>query len=631
MMTLPSLSIRKRTLLLGFLPAILMYVLLISLFVWQQLQDLDKDVETVGNVLSRQLAASIEYPVISGNFPLLEPLVESAIQSDEVVRISITASDGQLLYERSTALYQTLGESEIKTYSESVTQDVMELSEFDEFSEPLSATSIELSGRREIARVNIELTSAVGQEETLYIVIKSMLWSILILALCGALARRMARSIAQPVEELTRVLGEITHGKYDTRSQITDGAELGALQVSANKMAEALKAAELAQESAMQDSISARLKAEQASKAKSEFLAIVSHELRTPINGAMGAVQLMANCSEQELQEYIGVADYSLGYLMELVEDMLTLVSSESNQLEVAQEYVLLESGLHNTLETLKAEAEKNNNQLHVSFDDLLVKYRVYVDVAKIRQLIRHLVGNAIKFTSSGYINVAIYLQTAERGTELHLDIVDSGVGIPEDKKKLMFEPFEQADSSFTRKFDGAGIGLAVCNSLIHAMKGDISLSDNLPSGTRVECKLPSNIKKMDSEPRSCSIDVSGRALIVEDNPVNRMVAEKMLKKVNFEAVSVESGDECLSLIRNNRYDLIFMDCHMPGMDGFVTTREVRKAERISNMKNTPIIALTANTSAEIRQRCIESGMDDYLAKPLKVDQLKEVIGRWLN
>jgi len=194
-----------------------------------------------------------------------------------------------------------------------------------------------------------------------------------------------------------------------------------------------------------------------------------------------------------------------------------------------------------------------------------------------------------------------------------------------------MFEPFEQADSSFTRKFDGAGIGLAVCNSLIHAMDGDISLSDNLPSGTRVECKLPSNIKKMDSEPRSCSIDVSGRALIVEDNPVNRMVAEKMLKKVNFEAVSVESGDECLSLIRNNRYDLIFMDCHMPGMDGFVTTREVRKAERIGNMKNTPIIALTANTSAEIRQRCIESGMDDYLAKPLKVDQLKEVIGRWLS
>lgn len=631
MIRLPALSIRKRTLLLGLLPAVLMYILLISLYVWQQWQDVKKDVETVGNILSRQLAASIEYPVISGNFDLLEPLVESAIQSDEVVRISISGSEGQLLYERSTELYATLAATDIETYTSAVTQEIQEFSEFDEFDEQIPQQSIELRGSRQIARVTIELTAAVGQEETTNVVIKSMLWSLLILLLCFALARRMARSIAQPVEDLTHVLGDITQGKYDSRTQVTDGAELGTLQASANKMAEALKTAELAQESAMQDSISARLKAEQASKAKSEFLAIVSHELRTPINGAMGAVQLMANCSQQELQEYIEVADYSLSYLVELVEDMLTLVSSESNQLEVAQEYVQLESVLLNTMASLKTEAEKNNNQLHVSFDELLLKHKVYTDAAKVRQLVRHLVGNAIKFTTGGYINVAIYLQTAQQGTEIHIDIADSGVGIPEEKKRQIFEPFQQADSSFTRKFEGAGIGLTVCNRIVYALKGHIELTDNLPAGTRVECRLPTGIKKADAVQQACSIDVSGRALIVEDNPVNRMVAEKMLKKVNFEAVSAESGDECLSLIRNQQYDLIFMDCHMPGMDGFVTTREIRKAERISNQGNTPIIALTANTSAEIRQRCLDSGMDDYLAKPLKVDQLKEMIGRWLN
>ena len=631
MINMPTLSIRKRTLLLGLLPAVLMYILLISLFVWQQLQDLDKNVETVGNILSRQLAASVEYPVISGNFQLLEPLVESAIQSDEVVRISIVADDGRLLYQRSTELYSSLIATQVKTYTEAVTQEMLEFSEFDEFEEQLPVAKAELSGRREIARVSIELTSVIGQEETFYIVVKSMLWSILILLLCIALARKMARSIAQPVEELTHVLGEITRGQYDTRTAVSDGAELGALQASANKMAEALKAAELAQESAMQDSINARLKAEQASKAKSEFLAIVSHELRTPINGAMGAVQLMANCSEQELQEYIGVADYSLGYLMELVEDMLTLVSSESNQLEVAQEYVLLENGLQNTMQSLQAEAGNNNIQLHFSFDDMLLKHKVYADIAKIRQLVRHLVGNAIKFTSSGYVNAAIYLQTAEQGTEIHIDIADSGVGIPDEKKKLIFEPFQQADSSFTRKFDGAGIGLSVCNSLIHALQGEIHLSDNMPSGTRVECRLPTSVKKVETDQQLCKINFSGRALVVEDNPVNRMVAEKMLKKVNFEAITAESGDDCLGLIRNTRFDLIFMDCHMPGMDGFVTTREIRKAERISNLVNTPIIALTANTSNEIRQKCRDAGMDDYLAKPLKVDQLKEMIGRWLS
>jgi len=381
----------------------------------------------------------------------------------------------------------------------------------------------------------------------------------------------------------------------------------------------------------MQESIDARLKAEQASKAKSEFLAIVSHELRTPINGAMGAVQLMTDCSEDELKEYIGVADYSLGYLMELVEDMLTLVSSESNELEIVKDYISIESALQNTLSSLSLAAKENKNQLHIRFDELLHTHKILTDSAKVRQLIRHLVGNAVKFTASGYINVAMYLQSGTTGTALKIEIADSGVGIPQEKKDAIFEPFQQADSSFTRKFDGAGIGLTVCASIIEALGGELVITDNLPMGTRVECTIPTTIRKVQSDERSCGLVQSGRALVVEDNQVNRMVAEKMLNKVSLQAVTVESGDECLDRIRNEEYDLIFMDCHMPGMDGFVTTKEIRKAERLKSSGPTPIIALTANTSTEIKQRCLDAGMNDYLAKPLKVEHLKEVIGRWLQ
>jgi len=630
MKRLPVLNIRKRTLLLGLLPAVLMYVLLVSLFVWQHMQDVKKDVATVGKLLSRQLAASIEYPVISGNFQLLEPLVESAIQGEEVIRISIRDAQGQMLYERSSELYPELLAEDIETYSQPVTQDVQEFSELDEFAED----DVELSQptrQQQIALLTIELTQVVGRDEALIIVAKSMLWITLVLLLCVALARRMANSIAQPVEQLTKVVSDITQGQYDSRTPVTDGAELGELQKSANEMAEALRDAEIAQENAMQESIDARLKAEQASKAKSEFLAIVSHELRTPINGAMGAVQLMTDCSEDELKEYIGVADYSLGYLMELVEDMLTLVSSESNELEIVKDYISIESALQNTLSSLSLAAKENKNQLHIRFDELLHTHKILTDSAKVRQLIRHLVGNAVKFTASGYINVAMYLQSGTTGTALKIEIADSGVGIPQEKKDAIFEPFQQADSSFTRKFDGAGIGLTVCASIIEALGGELVITDNLPMGTRVECTIPTTIRKVQSDERSCGLVQSGRALVVEDNQVNRMVAEKMLNKVSLQAVTVESGDECLDRIRNEEYDLIFMDCHMPGMDGFVTTKEIRKAERLKSSGPTPIIALTANTSTEIKQRCLDAGMNDYLAKPLKVEHLKEVIGRWLQ
>lgn len=631
MKRLPVLNIRKRTLLLGLLPAVLMYVLLVSLFVWQHIQDVEKDVATVGKLLSRQLAASIEYPVISGNFQLLEPLVESAIQTEEVVRISIRNAQGEMLYERSSELYPKLLADDIDSYSQPVTQDVQEFSELDEFAEEGDIAQPSLSGKQQVALLTIELTQVVGRDETLVIVGQSMLWSTLILLLCLALARRMANSIAQPVEQLNQVVTDITHGKYDSRTPVTDGAELGELQKSANKMAEALREAEVAQENAMQESIAARFKAEQANKAKSEFLAIVSHELRTPINGAMGAVQLMSSCTETELKEYLEVADYSLGYLMELVEDMLTLVSSESNELEVVKDYISIERSLQNTLSSLGTAAKANKNQLHIRFDELLLTHKIHTDSAKVRQLVRHLVGNAVKFTASGYINVAMYLQSSASGTSLKIDIADSGVGIPQEKKDAIFDPFQQADSSFTRKFDGAGIGLTVCASIIDALGGELAITDNLPMGTRVECTIPTTIRTVQAEEKSCTIVRSGRALVVEDNQVNRMVAEKMLNKVSLQAITVESGDECLDRIRDEEYDLIFMDCHMPGMDGFVTTKEIRKAERLKSSDPTPIIALTANTSAEIKQRCLDAGMNDYLAKPLKVEHLKEVIGRWLH
>ena len=637
MMRLSDWSIRRRSILLGLIPAILMFVILLSVFVWQRLSDAKVDVATVGGILSSQLAASVEYPVISGNFKLLEPLVESAIHSESVVRVSILDSLGNILYERHTAEYEWLLPEDLAAYRKPVLQNLEEISEFSDFDDETDieeGTSSTLTGEssvKEIAYVIVELSHVVGRDKAMSIAFKSMIFSIIVLGLCLLLARRMANTIAKPVEQLSNVLIDITNGRYDTETPITDGAELGRLQASANAMAKALKDADKAQENAMQDSINARLKAEEASNAKSEFLAIMSHELRTPINGAMGAMQLMAHCNADELKQYLEVADYSLNYLLELVEDILMLANADQNQLELCTEPVSFVDLLQHTLTAARYEAEKNRNKLHISFDDILLRNQIMIDAEKVRQVVRHIVGNAVKFTQNGHVNVAVFLESRSDTVCLKVVVTDNGVGISEEQKRAIFEPFKQGDSSFTREFEGAGIGLAVCASLCEVLGGEIRIENNRPQGTQVEIILPTSVVSGKPEKSKGEEAKAGRALIVEDNDVNRMVAEKMLGKVNFEAVSVISGEDCLLAVDDNDFDVIFMDCHMPGMDGFETTQKIRQLENQSGRKTVPIIALTANTSSEIRKRCMDSGMSDYLSKPLKVDTLQEVIGRWLS
>jgi methyl-accepting chemotaxis protein len=266
---------RNRALMLGLLPAFIMFTLLISLFVWQRIDDAKVEVATVGQVLSSQLAASIEYPVISGNFSLLEPLVENAMAAPSVVRVSITTPDEQIIYQRQMSEYAELNSEDISLYRSAVSQEQESFSEFSEFdginNNPIVRTNI--------AYVSIELSHVLGRDRALLIVGKSMVWASVILFLCMLLAHRMANSIAIPIEKVSRVLSKIAQGKLNSQIEVTAGAEIGELQKGVNGMTAALQKSELAQATAIQELDIARLKAEEASKTKSEFLAIVSHEL----------------------------------------------------------------------------------------------------------------------------------------------------------------------------------------------------------------------------------------------------------------------------------------------------------------------------------------------------------------
>ncbi len=631
MLKFSHLSMRNRTLLLGLLPAILMFSLLIALFVWQRVDDAKIEVATVGELLTSQLAASIEYPVISGNFSLLEPLVESAISAPGVVRVSITALDGSILYQRQTHAYADLEADDIAVYTRAVSHEQEALSEFSEFDDisdvPLEAT--------DIAYVSIDLSHIAGRDRALMVVAKSVIFASIILFLCLLLARRMANSIAQPIEQVSQALSRIAQGQLDTEIEVSDGSEIGELQKDVNTMAKALKHSEDVQMQAIYDLDLSKKKAEEANKAKSEFLAIVSHELRTPINGAMGALQLIAYKQDKSIEEYLTIADRSLNNLLELVEDMLTLGSLEKKEQHLDIQPIHIPDLLKHTLCDLEEKSQQNNNTFMLHMDSWVAEKIINMDGIKFRQLLRHLLSNAIKFTHKGRVYCSIYLESTAQGLCLKLDISDTGIGFPAEQKAIMFEAFKQKDTSFTREFDGMGIGLSICNDIIQLMQGQLEILDNSPNGTIVNCWIPVSVNTDVSHPevqptKEQEPAVPVKILIVEDNRVNRIVAEKILRNMNLEPISVESGKECIEHYKAEKYDLIFMDCQMPDMDGFETTQAIRAFEQVNNQPPTPIIALTANTSLNVRQACKTAGMSDYVAKPIKVDILHDVINRWI-
>lgn len=623
---------RNRTLLLGLFPAMVMFTLLVSLFFWQRMNDVKTEIEAVGNILSSQLVASIEYPVISGNYELLKPLVESAITAPAVVKVSIEDPDGVVLYQKKIKGYDQFDPASIEIYTRALTQEQAVFNDFSEF-DGITNSPIANSN---IAYVKLELSHVLGRDRALFIAAKSMGLASIILLVCILLAHWMAKSIAKPIEKVSLSLSRIAQGELDSEIEVTSGAEIGELQKGVNAMAKALKQSDRNQLQAIQDLELSRKRAEDANKAKSEFLAVVSHELRTPINGAMGALQLMEYQVGDKNHEYFNIADRSLNNLLELVEDMLTLGSLEKKEQTLETQELSIPTILEYTLSDLREKALQNKNQLMVYLDDVITERMVNVDGIKFRQLVRHLLGNAIKFTRNGSIYCSVYIDTSTQKDVLKLDISDNGVGFPEEYKDSMFEAFKQQDSSLTRAFEGLGIGLTICHDIIQLMQGRMEIRDNLPKGTIVNCSIPVEVIADNSDANHKKEDERAqqkpaRVLVVEDNHVNRIVAERILLNMHLDPVSVESGKECVEQYRAEKFDLIFMDCQMPDMDGFEATKAIRAFEKMSNKAPVPIIALTANTSVDVREKCKKAGMSDYIAKPIKIEILNDMINKWLS
>ncbi len=374
----------------------------------------------------------------------------------------------------------------------------------------------------------------------------------------------------------------------------------------------------------------ARDEAEAANKAKSEFLALVSHEIRTPLNALVGFSSLARKTSDPEkLRQYHEILEHSSSSLMDLVNDILDMSKIEADRITLESMPFSLGRLLADLEQQYRSQAEQKQLQFYLIIDPDLPDW-ISGDPVRIRQILGNLLSNAVKFTEQGSISCTLNItgKDAEGLPLLSIAVQDSGIGIPTEKQNLLFKPFQQLDSSITRKFGGTGLGLAIVAGLVRMMAGSISIDSNEGIGTTIRVLLPFCSAKAPLEEFAIPLTVAEAAsiLVVEDNTFNRLLMEEILTSWNHRVSLAENGEQGLQMMETQRFDLLLLDIRMPGIDGIEVARQLRQKEVQRNEQPMPVIAITADADAATRVACIAVGINEVLAKPVSPARLAEAI-----
>jgi signal transduction histidine kinase/ActR/RegA family two-component response regulator len=382
----------------------------------------------------------------------------------------------------------------------------------------------------------------------------------------------------------------------------------------------------------------AKLKAEAANQAKSEFLANMSHEIRTPMNAILGMTELsLTSDPRPEQKRYLNTVKQSANSLLQIIDDILDFSKIEAGKLDLHPSPFSLRDTLNDTLEVLASRAAEKAIELACQVSTR-VPDGLRGDSTRLRQILMNLVGNAIKFTEHGEVFVMVDreetdLSGAQPGNAmcLHFVVSDTGIGIPENKQTIIFESFVQADGSMTKRYGGTGLGLSICSQLVALMGGRIWVDSVVGHGSafhftaNFEIELDPAAEEKPAQMRMKKADRPLRVLLAEDNEINQQVALEFLEMRGHQVRITSNGLEAVAAFSTDRFDVILMDVQMPQMDGFQATAAIREKEKTTG-ERTPIIAMTGYAMKGDRQRCLDAGMDGYICKPIRSQELYETI-----
>ena len=581
-------------------------------------------------------------------------LFEDAIAAQETLA-TLTAQEDIVnaqLYDSSGQLFASYSRDQNGRFSKLLSTRLLALKEGSVVNDAgVLASYIPMYNNEErvgLLHVKDNMTSMNRQKKEFYaLVIFSSFFAFLISVV---LALWIQGYLTRPLVKIMEVIREITQSaNYSKRVSVVGEDEFATLATHFNNMIVVVQEQEAsldASNTELENRVVARTEelektlelANHANKVKSEFLAVMSHEIRTPLNGVLGFAELLTLSDlGDETNDQVEMLNSSANSLLTLLNEILDFSKLDVGKLELDEQRFELAHLIRSCIEVNKAKAIHKG--LELSFDQRGMTSHYYLgDKLRLQQILNNLISNAVKFTLSGSVRVSVEEKKQGSFTLLTFRISDTGVGIEQGKLADIFTPFTQVDSSVTREFGGSGLGLSICKQLVDLMNGEVDIESEVGKGSMFSFTIPLIAVAVD-EPqvdfgessKTEELAPSANILIAEDNPVNQLVVKGLLSSLNQSCTIVNDGSEALQRAKNERFDLIFMDYHMPVMDGVAATRAIRELGSSSLNFDTPIIALTADIQTSVRHKFNMAGGNDIVLKPFTRDRMSSCLNKWLT
>ncbi|KAA0696562.1 response regulator [Halopseudomonas laoshanensis] len=626
-------SIHNRLILIALAPALMLGLVVFAYFVSARLDDVSRQLQDTGALIAKQLAPTAEYGVISGNLKTLESLIKGTLDTPHVRSVEVYDQAGTLMLDLQSES-QKAKPAPLQYFAADIQRQSIPLRNELYLLDAPAMQGDEAS--RYLGQVRVGLSREAFDDRQDEILLGALLLAALVIMAALILALRLASALSSPLARMSQAVQALQDGQLDTRLTEDQQHEMGKLMHNINTLAGALQQSAFEQQQALNQMNTAKEEAEAANRAKSDFLAMMSHELRTPMNGVLGMLQLLETTElNNEQAEYVQIAGESTDHLLRVINDILDFSRIERGVLDLEEIAFNLPELINHSVTVFEHTAAQKSLSLITHTQGSPASPTVIGDPTRIRQILVNLIGNALKFTEQGRIEIdASWQADADaRNIRLRCEVRDSGIGIAPDRLESMFQAFQQADSSTSRRFGGTGLGLSIARTFAVKMGGSLEAQSTEGQGSCFTLTMTLPLTDTLAETPSTAVPPTAMTaelpiLLVEDNPVNQMVIEGMLHSLGYRVITADSGQAALNHLAMNdqAFSVILMDLQLPDIDGLSVYRQYLQHCRKQQHAPISCIALTASAMPDDRQQCVDAGMQGFLSKPLSRQALQKAV-----